>query len=211
MDARGRSAAGAVLSPLLSNIYLNPLDHQMAHAAYEMVRYADDFVILCKTKEQAQAALDTVSAWAAQAGLTLHPDKTRIVDTQAGPFEFLGYRFENGRRWPRQKSVIKLRDAIRIKTRRNNGKALSVIIADVNRTTRGWFVYFKHSYKTVFPGIDGWVRGRLRSILRRRHGGRGKGRGSDHQRWPNVYFACRGFYSLTEAHARACQAMKVAH
>lgn len=200
---------GAVLSPLLSNIYLNPLDHQMANAGYEMVRYADDFVILCKTKEQAQAALDAVSAWAAQAGLTLHPDKTRIVDTRTGPFEFLGYRFENGRRWPRHKSMIKLRDAIRAKTRRNDGRALPVIIADVNRTMRGWFGYFKHSYKTVFPQIDGWIRGRLRSILRRRHHRRGKAKGSDHQLWPNVFFARHGFYSLTEAFKRACQPMKV--
>src|ERR1039458_3854734 len=82
---------GAVLSPLLSNIYLDPLDHQMAAAGYQMVRYADDFVILCKTKEQAQAALEAVAVWTAQAGLTLHPAKTRIVDSRVEPFEFLGY------------------------------------------------------------------------------------------------------------------------
>ena len=70
---------GAVLSPLLSNIYLNPLDHQMAASGYEMVRYADDFVILCRTPEQAAKALAAVQAWVAQAQLTLHPDKTRIV------------------------------------------------------------------------------------------------------------------------------------
>jgi RNA-directed DNA polymerase len=202
---------GAVLSPLLSNIYLDPLDHQMAAAGYEMVRYADDFVILCKTKEQAQAALEAVSTWTAQAGLTLHPEKTRIVDSQVEPFEFLGYRFERGRRWPRHKSILKLRETIRAKTKRNDGRALSVIIADVNRTLRGWFGYFKHSYKTVFPGIDGWVRGRLRSVLRRRHKCRGKAKGKDHQRWPNAFFAKQGFYSLQEAFAKACRPMKVAH
>ena len=202
---------GAVLSPLLSNIYLDPLDHQMASAGYEMVRYADDFVILCQTKEQAQAALEAVAAWTAQAGLTLHPEKTRIVDAQIEPFEFLGYRFERGRRWPRDKSMLKLRETIRGKTRRNDGRALSVIIADVNRSLRGWFGYFKHSYKTVFPGVDGWVRGRLRSVLRRRHKCRGKAKGRDHQRWPNAYFAGEGFYSLKEAFARACRSMKVAH
>jgi RNA-directed DNA polymerase len=202
---------GAVLSPLLSNIYLDPLDHQMASAGYEMVRYADDFVILCKTKEQAQAALEAVAVWTAQAGLTLHPEKTRIVDARIEPFEFLGYRFERGRRWPRHKSMMKLRETIRAKTRRNDGRALSVIIADVNRSLRGWFGYFKHSYKTVFPGVDGWVRGRLRSLLRRRHKLRGKAKGKDHQRWPNAYFAGEGFYSLQEAFARACRSMKVAH
>src|SRR5665213_833305 len=183
----------------------------MASAGYEMVRYADDFVILCQTKEQAQAALEAVAAWTAQAGLTLHPEKTRIVDAQIEPFECLGYRFERGRRWPRDKSMLKLRETIRGKTRRNDGRALSVIIADVNRSLRGWFGYFKHSYKTVFPGVDGWVRGRLRSVLRRRHKCRGKAKGRDHQRWPNAYFAGEGFYSLKEAFARACRSMKVAH
>jgi RNA-directed DNA polymerase len=202
---------GSVLSPLLSNIYLNPLDHQMAGAGYEMVRYADDFVILCKTKQEAQAALDAVAAWTAKAGLTLHPAKTRIVDSRIEPFEFLGYRFERGKRLPRNKSMVKLRDAIRTKTRRTDGRSLLVIIADVNRTLRGWFGYFKHSYKTTFPSIDGWVRGRLRSILRKRHKGRGKGRGNDHHRWPNADFIEQGLYTLKHAHARACQSVKAAH
>jgi RNA-directed DNA polymerase len=202
---------GAVLSPLLSNIYLDPLDHQMAAKGLEMVRYADDFVILCRDSQEAEAALQAVQAWTAQAGLTLHPHKTRIADATTDAFEFLGYCFRQGRRWPRHKSMVKLRDAIRAKTRRNNGKSLPVIIADINRTTRGWFGYFKHSYKTTFPAIDGWIRGRLRSILRRRHGRRGKGRGSDHQRWPNAMFARLGYFSLKEAHVRACQSMKVAH
>jgi RNA-directed DNA polymerase len=202
---------GAVLSPLLSNIYLDPLDHQMAEAGYEMVRYADDFVILCKTKEQAQAALEAVSKWTAQAGLTLHPEKTRIVDSQVEAFEFLGYRFEHGRRWPREKSLKKLRENIRGKTHRSDGRALSEIIEDVNYTLRGWFVYFKHSYKTVFPSVDAWVRGRLRSVLRKRQKRPGKARGKDHQRWPNAFFAEQGFYSLHEAFAEARQSMKVAH
>jgi RNA-directed DNA polymerase len=202
---------GAVLSPLLSNIYLNPLDHQMAAAGYQMVRYADDFVILCQTKEQAESALEAVKAWTAQAGLTLHPHKTRIVDSRTEPFEFLGYRFEKGMRFPRHKSMMKLRDTLRIKTGRNNGRSLPVIIQDVNRTLRGWFGYFKHSHKNVFRDVDGWIRGRLRSLLRRRQGKRGKGRGTDHQRWPNAYFADLGFYSLREAYERERQSMKMAH
>jgi RNA-directed DNA polymerase len=202
---------GAVLSPLLSNIYLNPLDHQMAQAGYQMVRYADDFVILCKTKEQAQAALEAVAAWTAQAGLTLHPTKTRIVDSRVEAFEFLGYRFERGRRFPRDKSMGKMRDTIRAKTRRTEGRSLRVIIADVNRTMRGWFGYFKHSYRTVFPSVDGWIRGRLRSILRKRHKQPGKARGADHQRWPNAYFVEQGLYALNEAFARECQSVKAAH
>jgi RNA-directed DNA polymerase len=201
---------GAVLSPLLSNIYLNPLDHQMASAGWQMVRYADDFVILCKTKEQARAALEAVAAWTAQAGLVLHPHKTRIVDWRVEPFEFLGYRFDRGRRFPRDKSLAKLRETIRQKTPRTDGRSLPVIIADVNRTLRGWFGYFKYSHRTTFPSVDGWVRGRLRSLLRKRQKQRGKGRGKDHQRWPNAYFAEQGLYTLTAAFARECQSVQAA-
>ena len=94
---------GAVISPLLSNIYLDPLDHQMAEQGYEMVRYADDFVLLCRSEAEAREALAAVAAWVAEAGLALHPDKTRIVDTAApGGFDFLGYHFERGARWPRE-------------------------------------------------------------------------------------------------------------
>jgi RNA-directed DNA polymerase len=202
---------GAVLSPLLSNIYLDPLDHQMAALGYQMVRYADDFVILCKTKEQAQSALETVAAWTAQAGLTLHPVKTRIVDSRVEPFEFLGYRFERGRRFPRNKSMMKLRDSIRAKTRRTNGRSLPVIIADVNRTLRGWFAYFKHSHKFVFHSVDRWVRQRLRGILRKRRKRQGRARGKDYNRWPNAFFAKQGLYALTEAAARERQSVKAAH
>ena len=202
---------GAVLSPLLSNIYLDPLDHQMAQSDYQMVRYADDFVILCKTKEQAESALEAVTAWTAQAGLTLHPTKTRIVDRRVEPFEFLGYRFERGYRFPRDKSMGKLKDTIRAKTRRTNGQALRVIIADVNRTTRGWFGYFQHSHKFVFHSVDGWIRQRLRSVLRKRRKRSGRARGTDHHRWPNAYFAAQGLFSLTKAYERARQSVKAAH
>jgi RNA-directed DNA polymerase len=119
VDADGRSATR--WSPLLSNIYLNPLDHLMAGRGCEMVRYADDFVILCRTKEDAQSALAEVKQWTAQAGLSLHPEKTRLIDTATEGFEFLGYRFHKGRRDPRHKSKLKLRDTIRHKTRRANG------------------------------------------------------------------------------------------
>jgi RNA-directed DNA polymerase len=155
--------------------------------------------------------LEAVKRWVASAGLTLHPDKTRIADTQVESFEFLGYRFDRGRRFPRHKSMAKLRDAIRAKTRRKDGRALPVIIQDINRTMRGWFGYFKHSYRTVFPSVDGWIRGRLRSLLRKRHKRRGKAKGADHQRWPNAYFAQLGFYSLAEARSRLIQPAKAAH
>jgi RNA-directed DNA polymerase len=200
---------GAVLSPLLANIYLDPLDHMMAGRACEMVRYADDFVILCRSREEADRALAEVQAWTAEAALTLHPDKTRIVDaSQAGGFEFLGYHFEHGRRWPRAKSMRKLKDTIRRKTRRTSGESLAQIVTDVNRTLRGWFEYFRHSYRPTFAIVDGWVRMRLRSILRRRCGRRGQGRGRDHQRWPNAYFSAAGLFSVVAAHRRLCQSAR---
>jgi RNA-directed DNA polymerase len=199
------SPQGAVISPLLSNIYLNPLDHLMAQAGIEMVRYADDFVILCRSLEDATQALARVQQWTAEAGLVLHPTKTRIVNATTDAFEFLGYRFERGKRFPRTKSIQKLKDTVREKTKRNNGRCLRAIIGTLNPTLIGWFEYFKHSYKTTFPKLDGWIRMRLRSILRRRQKKRGRGRGSDHQRWPNAYFTEHGLYSLKTAHTSACQ------
>lgn len=194
---------GAVISPLLSNIYLDPLDHLIAREGLEMVRYADDFVILCRSQQEAERALHLVQQWTAQAALTLHPDKTRIVDArEAGGFEFLGYHFERGRRWPRKKSLMKLKAALRVKTRRTNGHSLERIVTEVNATLRGWFEYFKHSYRTTFAPLDSWLRMRLRSILRNRSGYKGRGRGRDHQRWTNAYFAAHGLFSTREAHAR---------
>jgi len=199
---------GAVLSPLLSNIYLDPLDRAMAAAGIEMVRYADDFVILSRSQWEAEHALEQVRQWTGQAGLVLHPVKTRIVDaTQPGGFDFLGYHFERGQRWPREKSLRKFRNTIRVKTRRTHGHSLKVIVEDLNRTLKGWFGYFKHSDPATFPTEDQWVRGRLRSILRQRSGLQGRGRGWDHRRWPNAFFARQGLFSLKHAHAIACQSL----
>jgi RNA-directed DNA polymerase len=199
------SPQGAVISPLLSNIYLNPLDHEMARAGFEMVRYADDFVILCRSPEEADRALALVRDWTAVAGLTLHPTKTRIVKAREEAFEFLGYRFEQGRHYPRAKSLKKFKDTIRAKTKRTSGKSLRMIIASLNPTMYGWFEYFKHSHKWTFSSLDGWIRMRLRSILRKREGRKGRGHGLDHNRWPNAFFAKQGLYSLKAAHELACQ------
>ena len=200
---------GAVLSPLLSNIYLDPLDHEMENGDEIMIRYADDFVILCKSEEQARKSLERVQEWTERNGLTLHPEKTHIVDAnRKGGFDFLGYHFERGYRWPRKKSMDKVKDAIRQKTRRANGHSMEKIITELNYTLKGWFEYFKHSHKTTFKPMDAWIRMRLRSILRKRNGGKGRGRGSDHQRWPNAYFAELGLFSLAAAHAAVCQSSK---
>jgi RNA-directed DNA polymerase len=196
---------GAVVSPLLSNIYLDPLDQMMAARGYEMVRYADDFVVLCRSADEAAAALAVAQGWTAAAGLTLHPTKTRLVDARSEGFDFLGYHFVGERHWPRDKSIRKLKDSIRAKTKRTSGHSLPRIIADLNRTLRGWFAYFKHSWPTAFPPLDKWIRRRLRSILRKRSRRRGISGGCDHQRWPNAFFAAHGLFSLQAARALARQ------
>jgi RNA-directed DNA polymerase len=200
---------GAVISPLLSNIYLDPLDHEVAGSGYEMVRYADDFVILCRSEAEARAALAKVQRWTATAELRLHPEKTRIVDaTQRGGFDFLGYHFERGYRWPRQKSVAKLKAAIRNKTRRTHGSSLRIIIKTVNQTLTGWFGYFKHSHKNAFPPLDKWIRMRLRTILRHRLKRKGRARGTDNVRWPNAFFAAQELFSLSAARAQYGQSSR---
>jgi RNA-directed DNA polymerase len=200
---------GAVLSPLLSNVYLDPLDHLMVEHGIEMVRYADDFVILCKTAEDAARALEIVRQWVADNGLTLHPTKTRIVDARTDRFDFLGYTFSGEKHWPRQKSLKNLRNAIRARTRRTTGDSLQYLVASVNPVLRGWFAYFQHStYRNVFTDVDGYVRRRLRSILRKRSKRNGEGRGLDHQRWPKRYFAEHGLFSLTAAHAAVVQSSR---
>lgn len=197
---------GAVMSPLLSNIFLDPLDHVMEATGFSMVRYADDFVILCSSPSAAQRALSTVHSWTGSVGLALHPDKTAVVDArERGGFDFLGYHFERGYRWPRSRSLRKLKDSLRSRTRRTNGMSLSTIISDVNPLLEGWFAYFQHSHSTTFRPLDQWMRMRLRSILRRRMRLRGRGRGADHQRWRNAFFAELGLFSFVTAHAQASQ------
>lgn len=195
---------GAVISPLLANLYLNPLDQLMAKAGQEMVRYADDFVILCESETEARKVMEQLQVWVEKAGLILHPTKTRIVDTrQKGGFDFLGYHFERGHRWPRKKSLDKFKEAIRQKTGRLRTGSMGSIVQEVNRTLRGWFGYFKHSSRSTFRPLDAWVRGRLRTIERKRHKLQGRARGRDHQRWPNDYFTLLGLISLASARRNA--------
>ena len=192
---------GGVISPLLANLYLDPFDHQMARAGWDMVRYADDFVILCRNEAGAQAALAEVRAWVTAAGLTLHPTKTRIVNASIpGGFDFLGYHFERGMKWPRQKSLMKLKEGMRAKTSRTDGRSLKAIIADVNRTLRGWYGYFQHRKANTFATVDGYVRRRLRSLLEKRRGRTRQGLGASQQRWPNAWFARSGLLNLTAEH-----------
>ncbi len=197
---------GAVLSPLLANIYLHPLDLLMEQGGRRMVRYADDFVILCATEAEAEAALRDVRAWVAANGLSLHPDKTRLGDCrEAGQgFAFLGYRFEGGRRFVRAKSLQAFKDKVRAKTGRSRGDSLGRIIADLNPLLRGWFGYFQHAHGGLFRRLDGFIRRRLRALLRKQERRPSFGRSAaDHQRWPVAFFAQHGLFTLQAAYAVA--------
>jgi RNA-directed DNA polymerase len=195
---------GGVISPLLANIYLDELDWKIANAGMQMVRYADDFVVLCSSQTQAQAALELISQWIQEAQLQLHPQKTKIIDaTQPGGFEFLGYHFERGHKWPRHKSVLKVRASLRKQTGRTNGQSLEYTIARLNPILKGWYNYFRHGKVHTLRSLDGWVRGRLRSMLRKRTKRKGKAKGGpDHQRWPNRFFEEAGLFNLSTAHAQ---------
>lgn len=195
---------GAVLSPVLSNAYLNPLDHRMAEAGFQMVRYADDFVILCRTREEAESALATIRQWVETSGLTLHPEKTHIVDSRAKSFSFLGYSFRGKLRFPRAKSHRKFVERIRELTPRKSGNSLEHMLQRLNRVTRGWFNYFRHCHWSIFRDYDGMIRRRLRRMLMKRQRQNRK-RLSRNQRWPNAYFMERGYISLGASHVRFVQ------
>ena len=193
---------GAVISPLLANLYLHDLDALIADQGFAMVRYADDFVILCQSAEQARNALAQVRVWVEANGLRLHPEKTHIGDCcEAGQgFEFLGYRFEAGQRRVRSKSLRALKDKIRSHTYRTVGRSLADVIATLNPLLRGWFQYFKHAHRGIFRTLDGFIRRRLRALLRKQAKRPGFGRcHADHRRWPNAFFAAAGLFTMHEA------------
>jgi len=164
-------------------------------------------VILCHSAEAAETALATLREWSAQAVLELHPQKTRVVDMgqPKAHFEFLGYRFWRGktsggiRRFIRPKSMKKMREAIKPFTRRTSGQSMSTIVQRLKPRLQGFHNYFKHASARSLVDVDRWIRVRLRSILRKRAGRRGRDRGLDHHRWPNSYFANIGFFNQEEA------------
>lgn len=198
----GGTPQGAVISPLLANVYLHPLDVLMEERGYRMVRYADDFVILCRSQEDALAALELVRQWVGENGLTLHPEKTHVGNClqEGAGFSFLGYRFEAGRRYVRDKSLQRLKERIRNKTRRTRGESLASIVTDLNPMLRGWFAYFKHADKRTFIELDGQIRRRLRALLRKQEKRPGFGRClNDHQRWAKAFFAQAGLFAMHTA------------
>lgn len=198
------SPQGAVLSPLLANLYLHGLDIVITQAGGKIVRYADDFVILNKNQEAAEDMLKIVQEWVTNHGLTLHPEKTHIGNCliEGQGFEFLGYRFENKKRWIRKKSIMKLRDKVRMLTPRTCGQSITKVIKTLNPVLRGWYEYFKHANKWGLGTFDSFVRRRLRAILRKQKKRPGMGWVlKDHMTWPNKFFANLGLFVM-EDHRR---------
>ena len=199
---------GSVISPLMSNLYLHGLDELLSNSGVRYVRFADDFVAMCRTQQDAEKVLVAIQDWVGSHDLVLHPEKTHVgncVEKGQG-FEFLGYRFEAGKRWVRPKSKQALRDKIRLLTSRLRSGNLESIIKELNAVLRGWFGYFKHAYRSTFRDVDGFVRRRLRAILRKREKRPGFGRTSrDHKLWPNAFFASHGLFTMHDAFAVASQ------
>lgn len=193
---------------MMANLYLHGLDVLLSQAEYKYARFADDFVALCRTRQEAGAVLATIQAWVAQKGLRRHPEKTRLgnsLDKGEG-FEFLGYRFEAGRRWVRPKSRKVLRDKIREKTGRTRSGSLESIISELNPILKGWFGYFQQAHRSTLRDVDGFVRRQLRAILRKRGKRPGFARTlRDHRRWLNAFFAERGLFTFHEAYVLANQ------
>jgi RNA-directed DNA polymerase len=202
------SPQGAICSPLLANIYLHDLDVEMREAGFVMLRYADDSVVLCRSREEAEAALTRMRTWVSANGLTLHPDKTHIGDCriEGQGFEFLGYRFEAGQRWVRKKSLTALKDKIRALTKRTQGHSIACAITSLNPILKGWFGYFQHAHRYTFSSLDGFIRRRLRAVLRRQQHRPGRGGClNDHKQWPNAYFADLGLFTMFDAYQSARQ------
>jgi RNA-directed DNA polymerase len=162
------SPQGGVISPLLANIYLHPLDELMMERGHRITRYADDFVICCKSRKGAERVLRTVvKLLEGKLGLKVHPDKTKIVDNYEEPFSFLGYVFKRGYfHSPSDKAVRKFKKSIKDVTKRNLTVNLEEFVKHrLNPIIRGWGRYFGIGFsKSLFQKLDSWIRRRLRMI-----------------------------------------------
>lgn len=187
---------GGVISPLLANIYLHPYDEQMSQQGYKIVRYADDIVIMCRSKPEAeQAVRQTRKILEEQLGLKLNAEKTRIVHKSLS-FEFLGYAFGYGYsdyKLPRRTAIGKFKDKIRWLTRRNQPKSVLQIVGELNPVIRGWRNYFKYGMsKKIFWELDCWIENRLRAYKVKRWGLK------SHLKMPHRIFEAMGLVTLNE-------------
>ena len=206
---------GGVISPLLANIYLHAFDRAWAEQGVgELVRYADDFVVLCSSQVEAEQARELAAALLSDLGLTLHPDKTRVVDLRAGKegFDFLGCHFRarmSGKlweqkriiryylqRWPSLRSMKRARARIKALTDRSQvGQELEVVIGRLNRFLRGWGNYFRTGNGAIkFRQLDRYVAWRLHRLLVKKRG-RNLHAGQAN-RWTEDWFHNQGLHKL---------------
>ena len=179
---------GGVISPMLSNILLTPFDCEMRRKGYQLTRWADDWVVTCKSAAEARAAVAAARRILEQLGVQLHPRKTRIVHVRHG-FEFLGYKVKRGEKqmrlapdrirsglrpgelyaYPREKSVRRFMDQVRARTRRRIPLDTQELIAELNPLLRGWGEYYKRAHvRKLFHRLDGWIQRRIWSHRYRR-------------------------------------------
>jgi RNA-directed DNA polymerase len=184
---------GGVVSPLLSNILLTPFDREMRRKGYQLTRYADDWVLTCKTAVEARAAIDAAFQILKQLGVELHPQKTRMVHVQQG-FEFLGYKIKRGQKklrlpeskirsrvrrgalyaYPREKSIRRFMDQVRQRTKRKVPLKTKELIEELNPLLRGWGEYYKRAHvRRLFHRLDGWIVRRIWSHRYKRWRNRG--------------------------------------
>lgn len=156
---------GGVISPLLANLYLHPFDVRMTERGHKLTRYADDFVILCRSERAAHRVMESVKAYLeGELGLVVHPEKSRVVHVREG-FVFLGYLFKGRYRRPSDKALDRFKQEVRQRTRRNQTVNMKELLTDFNRYLRGWGQYFGYGHvKTRFAEFDQWIRRRLRAI-----------------------------------------------
>lgn len=206
---------GGVISPLLANIFLHAFDWAWAESGTgELVRYADDFVVLCTSRGQAEDARRRATAIMADLGLELHPDKTRVVDLRDGNegFDFLGWHFHarmSGRlweqrrivryylhRWPSQRSMKRARSRVKALTGRNRvGMELPEVIAGLNQFLRGWGNYFRTGNSAdKFVSLDRHVAWRLKRLLIKKRGRNLRAGMAD--RWTRTWFHDQGLHKL---------------
>jgi len=187
---------GGVISPLLANIYLHPFDEAMTQEGFRIIRYADDVVVLCRTKTEAEAALSKIrEVLEGRLKLKLNAQKTRIVHKTQG-FEFLGYYFGRGYsdyKIPRRRAIEAFKDKVRRLTRRHQPKSMSMIITELNPVVRGWGNYFiKGNCRRVFTELDFWLRNRITAYKLKRQGGYG------HRKYPYSKLRAMGMLFLKD-------------
>jgi len=181
---------GGVLSPMIMNLVLDGLDRTIESHGFRIVRYADDFVVLCRTRNEAQVALALCSQTLRNLGLMLHPDKTAIVAAWTG-FRFLGFQFKRGFISVSAQAIDRFKDKVRVLTRRQQGTNIETVIERLNPLIRGWARYFGVAHcAQAFSTLDSWIRMRLRGfkLKRRNH--------NDNWRIPNEKLRRWGFLSL---------------